>query len=65
MLMEAIQLLKFTLKKQRLDFINGWATPEVAMSGESIPDRDLLGALFKGDSDTVMDDILKDFGKYD
>ena len=23
-LMEALQLLKFMLKKQRLDFINGW-----------------------------------------
>jgi len=64
-LMEALQLLKFTLKKQHLDFINGWATSEVAMSGESLPDHDLLGALFKGDSDTVMDNILKDFSKYD
>ena len=64
-LMEALQLLKFTLKKQRLDFINGWATSEVAMSGELMPDHDLLAALFKGDSDSVMDDILKDFSKYD
>jgi len=63
--MEAIQLLKFTLKKQHLDFINGWAIPEVAMSRESISDHDLLGTLFKGNSDTMMDDILKDFGKYD
>jgi hypothetical protein len=64
-LMEALQLLKFALKKQRLDFIKGWATPEVAMSGKSIPDSDLLGALFTGDSDAVMDNILKDFTTYD
>jgi hypothetical protein len=64
-LMEALQLLKFALKKQRLDFINGWATPEVAMSGVSIPDLDPLGALFGGDSDAVMDNILKDFSTYD
>ena len=64
-LMEAIQLLKFALKKQRLDFISGWATPEAAMSGKSKPDCDPLGALFTGDSDTVMDDILKDLSTYD
>jgi hypothetical protein len=64
-LMEALQLLKFMLKKQRLDFIIGWATPEVAMSGMSRPDCDPLGALFMGDSDAVMDDILKDFSTYD
>ena len=64
-LMEALQLLKFMLKKQCLDFINGWAMPEVAMSGELVPDRDLLGALFEGNSDTGIDDILKDLSKYD
>jgi len=64
-LMEALQLLKFTLKKQRLDFINGWVTPEVAMSGESVPDHDLLGALFKGNSNARIDNILKDLSKYD
>jgi len=63
--MEALQLLKFTLKKQCLDFINGWAMPEVAMSGESVPDRDLLGALFEGDSNAGIDNILKDLSKYD
>jgi hypothetical protein len=63
-LMEALQLLKFMLKKQRLNFIKGWATPEVAMSGKSIPDCDLLGTLFTGNSNTVMDNILKDFTTY-
>jgi len=43
----------------------GWATPEVAMSGESVPDCDLLGALFEGDSDAGIDNILKDLSKYD
>jgi hypothetical protein len=64
-LMEALQLLKFALKKQRLDFIHGWATPEVAMSGKSKPDCDLLGTFLKGDSDAVMDDILEEFCTYD
>lgn len=63
-LMEALQLLKFTLKKQRLDFIHGWATPEVAMSEELNAGSD-LGALLKGDSDAAMDKILTHFGTYD
>src|SRR6267378_582375 len=33
-LMEALQLLKFLLKKQRLDFISGWAVSEEDMVGE-------------------------------
>jgi hypothetical protein len=35
MLMEALQLLKFMLKKQRLDFMKGWAVPEENMNEES------------------------------
>jgi hypothetical protein len=64
-LMEALQLPKFALKKQRLDFINGWATSEAAMSGKPTSDCDPLGALLTGDSDTVMDDILKNLSTYD
>ena len=62
--MEAFQLLKFMLKKLCLDFINGWAMPEVAMSRESVPDHNLLGTLFKDNSNAGIDDILKDLSKY-
>jgi len=34
------------------------------MSRESVPDRNLLGTLFKGDSNAGIDDILKDLSKY-
>ena len=34
------------------------------MSGESVPDCDLLGALFEGDSNAGIDNILKDLSKY-
>ena len=65
-LMEALQLLKFSLKKERLNFINGWSTSEVAMSGELSKSSDVhLSSLFSGDPDTVMDDMLNQFSNYD
>jgi hypothetical protein len=33
--MEALQLLKFSLKKEHLNFMAGWSTSETAMSGVS------------------------------
>ena len=33
MLMEALQLLKFSLKKEQLSFMHGWSIPEAAMLG--------------------------------
>jgi hypothetical protein len=43
-LMEALQMVKFHLKKQRLSFTSSWMTPEKDMTIDS-PDEDLLGAL--------------------
>jgi len=64
LLMEALQLLKFALKKQHLNFIDGWAMPKMAMSGRLEPDCD-LGTLFTKDPDTMVDDILKGMHSYD
>jgi len=63
MLIEALQTLKFILKKKRLNFIKGWAMPLVAMGRGLKSDLD-LGTLFKGNSDATMDLILKDFCTY-
>jgi hypothetical protein len=63
--MEALQLLKFALKKEHLNFIDGWATSEVAMSGAPQVTDDLLGSLFMGDTDAAMDNVLNDFSTYD
>ena len=38
---------------------------EVAISRELVPDCDLLGTLFEGNSNAGIDDILKDLSKYD
>jgi hypothetical protein len=65
-LMEALQLLKFSLKKECLNFVNGWPTSEAAM-GEgsgSKPTAD-LSSLFVGNPDTAMDNMLNEFSTYD
>jgi hypothetical protein len=64
-LMEALQLIKFALKKEHLNFIDGWATSEVAMSGAAQATDDLLGSLFVGDTVAAMDNMLNDFSTYD
>jgi hypothetical protein len=68
--MEALQLFKFSLKKEHLNFMHRWSTSEVAMLGVSQPTQDLLGSLFinnsdnVNDSDNVVDDILHTIGSY-
>lgn len=59
-LMEALQMLKFVLKKQRLNFMDGWAVPEEAMREVPKSDGDLT-ALLVNNSDAGMDGILEDF----
>jgi hypothetical protein len=63
-LMEALQLLKFSLKKEHLNFTAGWSTSETAMSGVSQPTNNLLSTLFVGDPDAVLDTMLNDFSTY-
>ena len=47
-LMEALQLLKFSIKKEHLNFMDGWLTSEAAMSGVLKPTDAPLGSLFLG-----------------
>ena len=45
LLMEALQMLKFSLKQRRLDFMQGWMTMDYDMQ-ETVDDQpDLLAAL--------------------
>ena len=62
--MEALQLLKFSLKKERLNFMDGWVTSEAAMLGTPKSTHE-LSALFMDSSDGVMDSILNECGAYD
>ena len=63
--MEALQLLKFLLKKERLNFVDGWSTSEAAMSGVRTKPTLDLGSLFEGDTNAVMDNMLNNFSTYD
>jgi len=59
--MEALQMLKFDLKKRRLDFIQGWATSEKEMLDDA-EGADLLAGLLKEDFHADFDKIMKFIG---
>ena len=64
-LMEALQMLKFLLKKQLLNFTSSWKTSESAMLGETGVEADsqvgtMLGSLLGGDIEKVRDELLSD-----
>lgn len=69
-LMEALQMLKFGLKKARLDFTTGWETDEVLMKvQEPAPEEDapedFLAALL-GDNETdTLESLLDTLGDDD
>jgi hypothetical protein len=66
-LMEALQMLKYMLKKEHLNFIKGWSTSEAAMGGELKATGD-LGSLIIDDPDTALDcldTLLKSLSNYD
>jgi hypothetical protein len=66
-LMEALQMLKYLLKKERLNFMKGWSTSVAAMSGVSNATGD-LGSLFMDDPDSAsdrLDALLKSLSIYD
>jgi len=68
MLMEALQLLKFSLKKERLNFTAGWATSESAMGVVHKPRPSLTDALFVCNAehrDATLDDVLNELDVYD
>jgi len=62
--MEALQLLKFMLKKQHLDFVGGWATSEEAMGGGVLDNDNLLGALVDNQTTAMMDKVLQTLFTY-
>jgi hypothetical protein len=63
-LIEAIQLLKFSLKTKHLNFMEGHIMSEVAINEALMPSCN-LDFLFADDPNTVLNKILKEFGNYD
>jgi hypothetical protein len=58
LLMEALQMLKFHLKKERLNFTEFWITQERQMA-EDDPEVDLLDNLLRGDVQDALDGIMQ------
>ena len=65
LLMEALQILKFYLKKDCLNFTAGWVISEEVMSGRHKPSHSLTDALDAEDRNTKLDYILKELDIYD
>lgn len=64
MLMEALQMLKFSLKKDRrsFSFTDGWRTAKAEMMDAQKPIRkDLLAQLLTGDRQATTDALLNIF----
>ena len=58
LLMEALQMLKFFFKKERLNFTKDWVVTEAEMM-EDHQEQDLLAKLFEGDYQDGLDHILQ------
>jgi hypothetical protein len=58
--MEALQMLKFLLKQERLNFMQGWAVMEDELENETEDDNavDLLGGLTLETGRNSIDELL-------
>lgn len=62
-LMEALQMLKYSLKKERLNFMKGWATSEAVMT-MPVSIEELDSVLVK-DPNAALDIMLNSLSKCD
>ena len=58
LMMEALQMLKFHLKKSHLNFTEAWVMPENQMTNDE-PDVNLLANLLKGEYRNDWDKIIQ------
>jgi hypothetical protein len=65
-LMESLQMLKYSLKKERLNFMEGWRTSDAAMSGlpELTDDLNSLAVDDREQRGVALDNILKNLRDY-
>jgi hypothetical protein len=61
--MEALQMLKFSLKKERLNFTSAWMVGQKELSDDD-PDCDLLGDLLRSKGDSVHEDMQDSIMQY-
>jgi len=62
LLMESLQMLKFNLKKDRLDFMAGWTMQEKQMT-DNDPEDDPLHTFLESDLQDGLDLILQSISK--
>jgi hypothetical protein len=62
--MEALQMLKFRLKKDRLNFTAGWITSEKDMVDDG-PEDDLLRKLLRSDFQDALDRAIRSVNDYE
>jgi hypothetical protein len=61
--MEALQMLKFSLKQQRLNFIEGWAVTEDELVDDVDDTADLLEHLTSGIDRDNVDKVIHALGQ--
>ena len=59
LLMEALQMLKFHFKKERLNFTEGWETSERLMTEDGPDNDDQLATLLQSDFHNKLDKVIK------
>ena len=62
--MEALQMLKFCLKKDWLNFTAGWITSEKDMVDDG-PEEDLLRKLLRSDFQDMLDRVIRSVNDYE
>ncbi len=62
-LMEVLQVLKFQLKKEHLNFMAGWSTKEKQMVDDNL-EEDLLETLLESSGDD-WDSVMKKINQYE
>lgn len=63
-LMESLQMLKYHLKKEYLNFTEDWALKEKELI-EDAPEKDLLHMLVAEDSQNAMDRVMRTIKHYE
>ncbi|KAF8479700.1 hypothetical protein DFH94DRAFT_693162 [Russula ochroleuca] len=63
LLMEALQMLKYYLKKESLSFTEGWSLDEEELIKDA-PEEDLLHKLVNDNSQNTMDRVMRSLGDY-
>jgi hypothetical protein len=64
LLMEVLQMLKFHLKKEHLNFMDGWRTSEKEMT-EIMPEEGLLQKLLDPSFRDAMDQVMQSISAYE